>query len=108
MLGGDIFVESPLVPAVLGPSLETIAAESRLRLKMISNRGTKVYPEGNPNIDCVSHHRCRFVARDGEAITFADVLALAEKVNATHEVCHIERLLVIDGAPGFTKAQGED
>jgi len=108
VVGGDIFVESSLVPAVLGPSLETIAAESRLRLKMISNRGTKVYPEGNPNIDCVSHHRCRFVAREGEAITFADVLALAEKVNATHEVCHIERLLVIDGAPGFTKAQGED
>ena len=108
VVGGDIFVESPLVPAVLGPSLEAIAADSPLRLKMISNRGTKVYPEGNPNIDCVSHHRCRFVARDGEAITFADVLALAEKVNATHEVCHIERLLVIDGAPGFTKAQGED
>ena len=35
-------------------------------------------------------------------------LALARRINETHEVCHIERLLRIDGADGFTKAQGED
>jgi hypothetical protein len=29
-------------------------------------------------------------------------------VNTTVEVCHVERLLRIDGADGFTKAQGED
>jgi isocitrate dehydrogenase len=75
---------------------------------MISNRGTKVYPDGNPNIDQVAHHRCRFVTRSGEPIPFADALALAQKVNADHEVCHIERLMKIDGADGFTKAQGED
>ena len=108
VVGADIFVESPLHPTQLGPQLEALAEGSPLRLKMISNRGTKVYPDGNPNIDCVSHHRCRFVGRDGKSLTFADALALASKINATHEVCHIERLLTIDGAPGFTKAQGED
>jgi isocitrate dehydrogenase len=75
---------------------------------MISNRGTKVYPDGNPNIDCVSHHRCRFVSRSGEPLQFDDALALARRINQTHEVCHVERLLRIDGADGFTKAQGED
>jgi isocitrate dehydrogenase len=75
---------------------------------MISNRGTKVYPDGNPNIDQVAHHRCRFITRSGGPIPFADALALAQKVNAHHEVCHIERLMKIDGADGFTKAQGED
>ncbi|MFM8635478.1 MAG: NADP-dependent isocitrate dehydrogenase [Planctomycetia bacterium] len=106
--GADIFLDSGLTPAALGPSLETIAASSPLKLKMISNRGTKVYPDGNPNIDCVSHHRCRFVSRGGEPLTFDDALALARRINETHEVCHVERLLRIDGADGFTKAQGED
>ena len=108
VLGSDIFLESPLPPSELGPSLETIAADSTLKLKMISNRGTKVYPDGNPNIDCVSHHRCRFISRTGQPIPFADALTLAQKINAKHEVCHIERLIRIDGADGFTKAQGED
>ena len=108
VVGSDIFVESALAPSQLGPSLETIANGSPLKLKMISNRGTKVYPDGNPNIDCVSHHRCRFVSRSSEPLLFADALALARKINEVHEVCHVERLLRIDGADGFTKAQGED
>ena len=108
VLGSDIFVESPLPPSQLGPSLEKLSENSTLKLKMISNRGTKVYPDGNPNIDCVSHHRCRFISRSGDPIAFDDALALARNINAVHEVCHIERLLRIDGADGFTKAQGED
>ena len=108
VVGADIFVESAIVPADLGPSLEAISAQSPLKLKMISNRGTKVYPDGNPNIDCVSQHRCRFMTRSGSPIAFDDALALARRINEKHEVCHIERLLRIDGADGFTKAQGED
>ena len=107
-VGADIFLESPLHPAELGPALEKIAAAAPLRLKMISNRGTKVYPDGNPNIDCVNHHRCRFVAREGLTVTMADALHLAQAIGGVHEVCHVERLLRIDGADGFTKAQGED
>lgn len=108
VVGADIFLESAIVPAELGPALEAIAAQAPLKLKMISNRGTKVYPDGNPNIDCVSQHRCRFMTRSGSPIAFDDALALARRINEQHEVCHIERLLRIDGADGFTKAQGED
>ncbi|MFY8221614.1 MAG: NADP-dependent isocitrate dehydrogenase [Pirellulales bacterium] len=108
VVGADIFVESAIVPAELGPALEAISAQAPLKLKMISNRGTKVYPDGNPNIDCVSQHRCRFMTRSGSPIAFDDALALARRINEQHEVCHIERLLRIDGADGFTKAQGED
>ena len=108
VVGGDVFVDSPLVAAEVGPSLERLAEGSPLALKMISNRGTKVYPDGNPNIDQVAHHRCRFVSRSGAPVLFDDVLRLAAAINAHHEVCHIERLLRIDGADGFTKAQGED
>jgi len=108
VVGGDIFLDSPLPAAEVGPQLEALSEGTPLRLKMISNRGTKVYPDGNANIDQVGHHRCRFVSRTGTALAFADVLALAQQINTRHEVCHIERLLRIDGADGFTKAQGED
>jgi isocitrate dehydrogenase len=108
VLGADIFVDSGLPAGELGPTLEAIAEGSPLKLKMISNRGTKVYPDGNPNIDQVDHHRCRFVTRSGEAVSFAEALVLASRVNEQVEVCHVERLLRIDGADGFTKAQGED
>ena len=80
VVGADIFVESAVVPAELGPSLEAIAAQAPLKLKMISNRGTKVYPDGNPNIDCVSQHRCRFMTRSGSPIAFDDALGLREAV----------------------------
>jgi isocitrate dehydrogenase len=108
VVGADIFIDSGLTPDVLGPALVALATGSPLKLKMISNRGTKVFPDGNPNIDIVAHHRCRFVSASGEPIRFADALALAARMNDEHEVCHIERLLRIDGADGFTKAQGED
>jgi isocitrate dehydrogenase len=108
IVGADIFLDANLHPSELGPRLEELAASSPLRLKMISNRGTKVYPDGNPNIDVINHHRCRFVAREG-TIAFRDVLALAGVIDgAGLQVCHVERLLRIDGADGFTKAQGED
>ena len=41
----------------------------------------------------------------GRVITYS---ALARRINESHDVCHVERLLRIDGADGFTKAQGED
>jgi isocitrate dehydrogenase len=109
VVGADIFIDSALAPEVLGPKLEQACSVSPLKLKMISNRGTKVYPEGNANIDLVAVHRCRFVTRNAALpATFDDALSLARLINEQVEVCHIERLLRLDGADGFSKAQGED
>ncbi|HZP01885.1 MAG TPA: NADP-dependent isocitrate dehydrogenase, partial [Terriglobia bacterium] len=44
VVGVDVFIESPLGAEPLGRSLEQMAAGTPLQLKMISNRGTKVYP----------------------------------------------------------------
>ncbi len=76
---------------------------------MISNRGTKVYPDGNRNIDIVDQHRCRFIRRDGDAaLALADVRDLLGRVEAELTWCHVELLQHFDGQPSFTKAQGED
>jgi isocitrate dehydrogenase len=109
LVGADVFVESPLAAEALGKSLEALSEGSPLRLKMISNRGTKVYTPTGAMTDCSDHWRCRFVARIAEAELHPDdILALTQRLGQKHAWMHIEKLQEIDGAPGFTKAQGED
>jgi isocitrate dehydrogenase len=107
--GADVFVESPISPEELGPSLEALAEGSPLRLKMISNRGTKVYPTTGAMTDCVDHWRCRFILRDASAsLEDAALLGLVTKIASKYRWMHIEKLEELDGEPGFTRAQGED
>jgi len=109
IVGADIFVETGQYPEQLGPVLEDLAVGSPLKLKMISNRGTKVYPDGNKNIDVVDQYRCRFVRRDAtQPVGLADVRDMIGRVEARYQWCHIELLQHFDDQPGYTKAQGED
>ena len=109
LVGTDIFVETAQYPDELGPNIERLVQGSALKLKMISNRGTKVYPDGNANIDVVDQYRCRFIRRDdNETITNATVRDLMERIEAEYSWCHVELLQYFDGEPSFTKAQGED
>lgn len=76
---------------------------------MISNRGTKVYPGETPVTDCVDHWRCRFVLRhNGREFSDEQILPIVSKIGRAHRWMHIEKLPLIDGEMGFTKAQGED
>jgi len=108
LFGTDIFVESGAYPEQLGPVLERLAEGSALKLKMISNRGTKVYPDGNRNIDVVDQYRCRFIRRADQPLVLADIRDLIGRVEAELAWCHVELLQYFDGQPSFTKAQGED
>jgi isocitrate dehydrogenase len=108
-VGADVFVESSLSAVELGKSLEEIAAGSPLRLKMISNRGCKVYPPTGAITDCVDHWRCRFVVREGTPeMIDAHLLDLLHRISPRHRWMQIEKLYEFDGAAGYTKAQGED
>ena len=108
-LGVDIFVESTLGPDQLGPSIEQAAEGTLVKLKMISNRGTKVYPPTGAITDCVDHFRCRFILREPDGdLSDAAILDLLTRVGARHRWMHVEKLPVFDGENGFTLAQGED
>jgi isocitrate dehydrogenase len=109
-LGVDVFVESAMGSEELGHSLEKLTQEGgALKLKMISNRGTKVYPTMGTITDCVDLWFCRFVhAQDNHEVTDADVVELLNKVGNQHRWVHVEKLQSFNGDMGFTKAQGED
>lgn len=109
VIGVDIFVESGLSSEVLGSSLDQVVADSPFRLKMISNRGTKVYPASGTFPDCVDHWRCRFVLHDTMAeLRDEQLLMLLAQISARHRWMHVEKLQEIDGEAGYTMAQGED
>jgi isocitrate dehydrogenase len=107
VVGVDLFVESGLDAEALGQGIEQLTAGGKLKLKLISNRGTKVYPFGGAITDCVDAWFCRFMARDGE-VGDDDVADLVERVGKLHRWTHIEKLHDFDGQLGFTKSQGED
>jgi len=101
LVGCDVFVHSDSLPKMP----ENIAA---FRLALISNRGTKVWPGPTPNIHLTDIHCCRFMSESGGHVSHGDVLKLLGSVDAAgFEWVHVEKLLEIDGKPGFAKAQGE-
>lgn len=107
--GADVFVETAQLPHVLGPALEALTDGSPLKLKMVSNRGTQVYPDKGTLIDCVDHYRCRFILRDsGGELDDAHLLDLLARVAGKCRWVHVEKLQEFDGQQGYTKAQGED
>lgn len=109
VLGADIFVETHLLPDALGPILEALAEGNALKLKMVSNRGTQVYPAKGAITDCVDQYRCRFVLRDAAGeMNEATLIDLLGKVTGSFRWMHVEKLQEFDGQPGYTKAQGED
>jgi len=112
LVGVDVFIdwdEEGRDPAKLGARLEALG-ETGLRLKMITNRGLKVYPGPPSESYRTDHWRCRFVAADpaSEGISHRAVIALLQEVEAAGlDFIKTEHLYTFDGAPGYSLGQGE-
>lgn len=106
--GFDVFIESAADPRSIGRALEELVLGSPLRLKMISNRGTQVYPLTGTPTDCVDHWRCRFITRaDTYQLRNEEIWELIGRVQKHFSWMHVEKLQEFDGAIGWTRAQGE-
>jgi isocitrate dehydrogenase len=105
-VGVDLFVESAMAPEQLGPSIEKLVDGTSFTLKGVSSRGTKVYPAMGAITDSADHYCARLLAKSEP--TDAQIMDVVSRVGAQHRWAHIEKLQEFDGAPGYTKAQGED
>jgi isocitrate dehydrogenase len=109
LVGVDVFLdwaEDGRDPTVLGRRIESAAVDG-LKLKMITNRGVKVYPQGFPETFLADHWRCRFTSGD-QPIVFPQVLALLERLHgAGLEVIKTEHLYAFDGERAYSLGQGE-
>ena len=122
LVGVDIFIDwdsEDRNPDDLGQMLERLAGPN-FRLKMITNRGVKVYPNGLPETFCTDHWRCRFVsdkammAADNDGlkksapVSYRSVLDLMQRlVNDGLNYIKIENLYEIDGERAYSLGQGE-
>ncbi|HLH43389.1 MAG TPA: NADP-dependent isocitrate dehydrogenase [Bryobacteraceae bacterium] len=106
LVGIDIFVEWPSKNTAALANLMMKAASNGLSLEMMSNRGTKVWPNGAPETFCTDSYRCRFIDKNGT--TPKEVVALLGRVTDLGlEIAMTENLRNYDGKPGFTLAQGQ-
>lgn len=111
LAGVDVFVcwdEEGRDPEKLAAKL-TAAQTNALQLRLITNRGVKVYPEGMPETFCTDHWRCRFRPSDeNRQLNYQDVIALLQRItDAGCDVIKTENLCTFDGKPGFSMGQGE-
>jgi isocitrate dehydrogenase len=109
VVGLDVFVESPLSASELGASLMELTHDTRLSLKMISSRGTKVFPPTGALTETGDHFRCRFIIKENPGdLPDEDVNQLLARISRRHRWMHIEKLQEFDGELGFTRDQGEN
>lgn len=95
-------------PAELGNRLTDLSMNSPFQLAMITNRGVKVFPDGNPQTFCTDHWRCRFQASKGAELRHSDLWKFLNKLTAAElEVIKIELLYSFDGQPGYSMGQGQ-
>ena len=117
LLGVDVFIDWPFDSAQqIGQLLDSIDKPG-MKLKMITNRGVKVYPNGHDETFCTDHWRCRFVANDAvvdkaspdyEQITMPQLLQLLDAIHlAGFDIIKTENLYAFDGVRGFSLGQGE-
>jgi isocitrate dehydrogenase len=109
VVGLDVFVESSLPVEQLGKGVEEIVRGTPVELKMVDSRGTKIYPSTGTIMDTVDHFRCRLMQRDSAGdLGEAQILDALTRIGAKYRWMHVEKLNEFDGAPGYTRAQGED
>lgn len=117
LCGVDVFVCDPTsTPDELADKLLK-ASRGMLKLKLITNRGVKVWPQGFPETFCTDHWRCRFVGPD-VVIDNDRAAYLPIGHRQIHQLLHLltdahidtvktENLYLFDGVRGFSLGQGE-
>ncbi len=80
-----------------------------LKLRMITNRGVKVWPDGFPETFCTDHWRCRFVAaQEGQSVSHAQIADLLKKIAGTGlDFVQTANLCNFDGKQAYSQALGE-
>jgi isocitrate dehydrogenase len=106
LVGVDVFLDWKLGTADdLGKALQEVNGEN-LALTLITNRGAKVWPNGQPETFTTDHWRCRFLSQQG-TITHGQITSLLERVaNRGLDFIKIENLYNFDGQPGYSSVSG--
>ena len=104
LVGVDIFVYSKEKATEIEKKITGIKFDP-FKLKMITNRGVRIWPEGHPETFCIEQWRCRFMGKD--TVQPQEIVALLDHiVKAGYDVFQTENLYTFDGVAGYTSADG--
>ncbi len=110
LVGVDVFIHKfDISPDDLAGKLEK-ASDDRLQIKLITNRGVKVWPQGFPETFCTDHWRCRFkkTVQNGYTVTHDHILNLLGRIRKEDlDFIKTENLCELDGNPVYSLGQGE-
>lgn len=108
LVGVDLFVHwNGTDPNELGEILKALSF-SNLELKMITNRGIKVWPNGFKETFCTDHWRCRYMPKDGFSATNHHIIELLEKAEEKKvDTIKTENLYFFDGKAAFALGHGQ-
>jgi isocitrate dehydrogenase len=107
--GIDIFIgENNRKAEDLAKVLMEACKNTPLDLIMITNRGVKVWPDGNPLTFCTDHWRCRFQPKIDCYISPKDLVSLQSYIcDKGKEIIKTENLYSFDGEKGYSLGQGQ-
>lgn len=104
-IGVDLFLYSHLTPKELCEKL--LELPTPLSLKLITNRGAKVWPEGQPETFCIDQFRARFVSHNSGQAAIPTQLLDTQKllIDSGFDIIKSENLYLFDGAPSFSSSE---
>lgn len=104
--GVDFFVESDLQPDALA---QIVCQHERPNLKLIimSNRGTQVWPTGSVYTNLVNQYRLRFETDVNNQVAQNDIIELYTSLSNDVQVCSVEILNMWGGKKAYSLAQGQ-
>jgi isocitrate dehydrogenase len=106
IVGADIFIESELQPNAIAQIACKHETEN-LKLIIISNRGTQVWPTGSVYTNLVNQFRLRFEAGDQPTLSQKDIINLYSSLSNDFQISSIETLNMWGGKKGYSLAQGQ-
>ena len=108
LVGVDVFIDWQEDLDTLANALQA-AAGTHMALKMITNRGVQVWPNGFPETFHTDHWRCRFEQiNDNAALSHRDLTLLLTRVeSAGLDFIKTENLYTFDGERGYSLGQGQ-
>jgi isocitrate dehydrogenase len=106
IVGADIFIESALQPNAIA-QIVSKHEKPNLKLRIISNRGTQVWPTGSVYTNLVDQFRLRFETEAGAGLLQSDIVELYSSLSKDLQISSVEVLSMWGGKKAYSLAQGQ-
>lgn len=106
VVGIDIFIESTQTADLIAPVVQKHLTPE-LKLIMISNRGTQVWPSGSVFTECVDHYRIRIEAANDNTLNTDTLFELCKNISRDFYITSTEMLRKYGDKIGYSLAQGQ-